>query len=392
MSTDFDSVVNRYGTYSTQWDYVKDRFGESDLLPFTISDMDFKAPSGVSDVLIEAANRGIFGYTRWNNPEFKGAISNWYERRYQSKISTDWIVYSPSVIFSLAKLVEQFSDKGDKVVTLSPCYDAFINTISANDRQLVQMNIGNGMDFSELEKIFSTEHPKIFLLCNPHNPLGIAWTEEQIEQFVDLCNAYHVALISDEIHLDMVRKGIKMNSVANYFEQLTVQTAVLSSASKSFNIPALGCSYALIPNEKDRLDFLFALKQKNALSSVPYLGMLATIECYNNQEQWLDELREYIDNNFIFMRDLLKSKLQLDYQIPDATYLGWIDITGLGVSMEDLQAELVKNEKVAIMDGRVYGNGGLNHLRMNLGAPRSKVEDGLNRLVEAVNNLKVGED
>jgi len=128
------------------------------------------------------------------------------------------------------------------------------------------------------------------------------------------------------------------------------------------------------------------------LSSVPYLGMLATIECYNNQELWLDELREYIDNNFIFMRDLLKSKLQLDYQIPDATYLGWIDITDLGVNMEDLQAELVKNEKVAIMDGRVYGNGGLNHLRMNLGAPRSKVEDGLNRLVEAVNNLKVGEN
>jgi len=387
--SDFDEVVNRYGTYSTQWDYVKDRFGEANLLPFTISDMDFKAPQGVSDMLVDVAKRGVFGYTRWNNPEFKGAISNWYVGRYGVEVDSNWIVYSPSVIFSLAKLVEQFSDPEDKVVTLSPCYDAFINTISANDRQLIQLNINNGLDFSELENIFDREHPKIFLLCNPHNPLGIAWSEEQIGKFVELCNAYHVALISDEIHLDMVRMGIKMNSVSEYFHELTVPTAVLSSASKSFNIPALGCSYALIPNEKDRIDFLFALKQKNALSSVPYLGMLATIECYNNQEKWLDDLRAYIDGNFNYMNSVLHDELNLNYQIPDATYLGWIDISPLDINMETLQDELVKNEKVAIMDGRVYGNGGSNHLRMNLGAPREKIVDGLDRLVQAVNNIRV---
>lgn len=387
--SEFDNVVNRYGTYSTQWDYVKDRFGEENLLPFTISDMDFKAPQGVSDVLIKATNRGIFGYTRWNNPEFKGAITNWYLRRYKARIDPSSIVYSPSVIFSLAKLIEQFSDAKDKVVTLSPCYDAFINTVIANDRQLIQLNICNGLDYSELEQIFKMEHPKIFLLCNPHNPLGIAWSKAQLEKFVELCNAYHVALISDEIHLDMLRVGVKANSIANFFKELTVPIAVLSSASKSFNIPALGCSYALIPDEKDRLDFLFILKQKNALSSVPYLGMLATIECYNNQEKWLDDLRLYIDNNFNYMNKILHDDLELDYKIPDATYLGWIDITPLNINMTQLQNELVRNEKVAIMDGRVYGNGGSNHLRMNLGAPQSKIKDGLSRLVKAVTNIKV---
>lgn len=387
--SDFDNVVNRYGTYSTQWDYVKDRFGEDDLLPFTISDMDFKAPQGVNDMLVEVARRGIFGYTRWNNPEFKGSIVNWYSKRYETKIDSDWIVYSPSVIFSLAKLIEQFSDKKDKVLTLSPCYDAFINTVTANDRQLIQFNIDDGLDYSKLEDVFKIEHPKIFLLCNPHNPLGIAWTSLQLEKFVELCNAYHVSLISDEIHLDMLRIGVQPNSIAEYFKRLTVPTAVLSSASKSFNIPALGCSYALIPDEKDRLDFLFALKQKNALSSVPYLGMLATIECYNNQEKWLDDLRIYIDSNFDYMKGILHDELNIDYEIPDATYLGWIDISSLNIDMELLQNELVKNEKVAIMDGRVYGNGGSNHLRMNLGAPQSKIKDGLNRLVKAVNNIKV---
>lgn len=384
---DFDKVVNRYGTYSTQWDYVKDRFGESNLLPFTISDMDFKAPQGVTDVLIEAAQKGIFGYTRWNNPEFKGAITSWYSRRYDTKIDADSIVYSPSVIFSLAKLVEQFSNPNDKVVTFSPCYDAFINNISSNNRELVQMNINNGMDLDQLEDIFKNEHPKIFLLCNPQNPLGIAWTQSQLQGMVNLCNDYHVALISDEIHLDMLRMGISAHSVADFFKELTVDCAVLSSASKSFNIPGLGCSYALIPDEKNRLEFLYALKQKNALSSVPYLGMLATIECYNHQESWLDDLRRYIDKNFDYMSGVLVDKLNIDYKIPDATYLGWIDISSLGIDMKNLQQELVKNEKVAIMDGRVYGNGGYNHLRMNLGAPLSKVSDGMDRLVKAVNNI-----
>lgn len=386
--SEFDTVVNRYGTYSTQWDYVKDRFGEANLLPFTISDMDFKAPQGVNDMLVEVAKRGVFGYTRWNNPEFKGAITNWYQRRYNVEIDLEWLVYSPSVIFSLAKLVEQFSHEGDKVVTFSPCYDAFINTIYANERQLVQLNIENGLDFDELEEIFKREHPAIFLLCNPQNPLGIAWNKEQLSKMVQLCNSYHVALISDEIHLDMLRMGVKADSIANYFKELTVSSAVLSSASKSFNIPALGCSYALIPDQKDRLEFLYTLKQKNALSSVPYLGMLATIECYNHQEVWLDDLRKYIDSNFEYMQQVLQTELKLDYQIPDATYLGWIDISPLNISMESLQQELVKHEKVAIMDGRVYGNGGVNHLRMNLGAPQSKIKDGLERLVKAVTKVE----
>lgn len=384
---DFDTVVNRYGTYSTQWDYVKDRFGEAGLLPFTISDMDFKAPQGVSDVIIKAAQRGVYGYTRWNNPEFKGAITNWFSHRYNVTIDPETIVYSPSVIFSLAKLVCQFSRVNAKVVTFSPCYDAFINTISANERQLVQMNITNGLDFDELEQVFKVEHPEVFLLCNPQNPLGIAWTSAQIKQIVELCNAYHVAIISDEIHMDVVRHGVEVTSLASYFSKITTQCAVITSASKSFNIPALGCSYALIPNELDRLTFLHALKQENALSSAPYLGILATIECYDHQEDWLNQLNDYVDANFSYMQQLLKTELNYDYQVPDATYLGWIDIATFNLSMDNLQNELVKNEKVAIMDGRVYGNGGTNHLRFNLGAPRSKVQDGLDRLVTAVDSL-----
>lgn len=383
LNYDFKTVIDRYGTFSTQWDFVKDRFGKEGLLPFTISDMDFKVPQGVSDTLISAAQKGLFGYTRWNNADFKNAIKKWFRNRYNAEINEDFIVYSPSVIYSMAKLINQYSERGEKVITFSPCYDAFINTIYGNGRKLVQFNIENGIDFNELEKVFKEESPSVFLLCNPHNPNGIVWSEDYIKKFIELCNNYHVAIISDEIHMDIVRQGIQANTIAKFFKDITGSCAVITSASKSFNIPGLGCSYALIKEEKDRIDFLYNLKKKDALSSVPYLGMLATIECYNNQAEWLDQLRTYIDGNFEYLQKFLKDKLNIDYKIPEATYLGWIDISNSGIEMDELQYEMVEHQNVAIMDGKVYGNGGANHLRFNLGASEIKIQNGLDRLYKA---------
>lgn len=381
---DFDTVVNRYGTYSTQWDYVKDRFGKSGLLPFTISDMDFKVPDGVSKVIIDAAKKGLFGYTRWNNPDLKSAITNWFGKRYNSKIDPNWIVYSPSVIFTLAKLLWQFSSKGDNVLTFSPCYDAFIKTVESNQRNLIEFDINKGIDWNKLEEVIQIQHPKIFLLCNPENPLGIVWSKEQIEKIVELCNAYHMNIISDEIHMDIARKGVVTTTLADYFSKLTVHSAVITSFTKAFNTPSLIFSYALLPDQLDKLEFLKVLKSENALSSCSYLGMLAIIDCYNNEENWLNQLNDYIDGNFVYTQKVLKKELKLDYKIPDATYLTWIDISPLNISMNELQKNLVNEQSVAIMDGRVYGNGGANHLRFNEGAPRKKIEDGLARLIKGI--------
>jgi cystathionine beta-lyase len=387
---DFDTMVDRYGTYSTQWDYVQDRFGQANLLPFTISDMDFKAPQGVNDLIANVAQRGLFGYTRWNNPDFKEAIASWFKKRYKTVIDEQWIVYSPAVIFSLAKLLEQFSRPGDRVVTLSPCYDAFINTITANQRNLIEIDINRGVDFDQLEQTFKTEHPAVFVLCNPHNPLGVAWSHTDLDTIISLCNAYHVAIISDEIHLDVIRQGVETHSLAQFFNDLIVPCAVITSASKAFNIPTLGCSYALIPDDRQRLEFMYMLKQKNALSSVPYLGMLATIQCYQHEESWLNQLNHYIDSNFSYMASFLEEQLGLHYPVPQATYLAWLDTKPLGIPMPLLQEEMVTHQKVAIMDGRVYGNGGKGYLRLNLGAPRPKIEEGLRRFAAAVKVLQGG--
>lgn len=381
---DFDTVIDRYGTYSDQWDYVRDRFGVDNLLPFTISDMDFATAPGVRDVLVKASQKGIFGYTHWDNPAFKGAIAGWYDRRFHVTVDQDSIVYSPSVIFTLAKLLEQFSKPGDKVVTFSPCYDAFIKTITANDRLLLEVDINNGVDWDGLDAYFAREHPAVFVLCNPHNPLGIVWSGEEMQRMVELCNAYHVAFIADEIHMGVVRRGTVVHSLAGYFDQLTGQKAVISSAGKAFNITALGGSFALLTNARDREEFVYGLEYRSALSSIPYLGMLGLIEAFDHQEDWLNQLCDYIDGNFAYLQKFLKDELGLDYQIPAGTYLAWIDITPLGITMPALQDEMIHHQKVAIMDGRMYGNGGAHYLRFNLGAPRSKVAEGLKRLAAAV--------
>ncbi|MEF9936714.1 MAG: aminotransferase class I/II-fold pyridoxal phosphate-dependent enzyme, partial [Carnobacterium sp.] len=175
--TNFDQVTDRTGTYCTQWDYIEDRFGEKNLLPFSVSDTDFKVPTAIIDTLKKRMDHEIFGYTRWNHLSFKGAIQQWYQNRFQSTIETDWVLYSPSVIYSVAKLIELKSERGDYIVMQTPAYDAFFKTITDNQRIIHEnpllFNDGHyTIDFIDLEKRLSHPKTKIFLLCSPHNPTG----------------------------------------------------------------------------------------------------------------------------------------------------------------------------------------------------------------------------
>ena len=385
----FDKVISRYGTYSTQWDYIQDRFGEKNLLPFSISDMDFELPEGTKEVLIQSAERGLFGYTRWNHEDFKEAITGWFARQFQTKLERESIVYSPSVIYSLSVLIQLLSQSQGKIVTFTPCYDAFFQTISENDRRLIGFSLKKeqnkfSIDFEELSLLFEREKPEIFLLCNPHNPTGRAFTELELVKMISLCNQYHVAIISDEIHMDIRRVGIKHIPILKLSSQIKVPVVLLSSASKTFNSPGLGCSYGMIPNRELREAYLAILKRRDGLSSAAYMGLLALQDCYNNQEEWLRNLNKYIDGNFQMVKQKLQDAPYISFDIPEATYLAWIELTGLPVSMDQLQSVLVHEEKVAIMRGDAYGIEGAHYLRLNLGAPREKVEEGINRLLRGI--------
>ena len=390
--SNFKEQRSRYGTYSTQWDYVQDRFGEKGLLPFSISDMDFMIPDGTREILAEAVTRGFFGYTRWNHLDYKQSICHWFLQEFACEVEPDWCVYSPSVIYSLSLCIQLLSQRGDKVVTFTPCYDAFYHCIASNERQLLPFSLTNNqecftIDFTALANVFASEKPAIFLLCNPHNPTGRVFTDEELSTLVSLCQRHNVAILSDEIHMDVRRPGKKHRPILAFTDSLEVPVILLSSPSKTFNTPGLGGSYAIIEDEKVRERFLTMLKARDGLSSIPYPALLATMDCYRNQKEWVVELNQTIDENFTVVKKMLSADSRIHFAIPEATYLGWININDLPYSMDDLQNVLVTQEKIAIMNGAVYGPEGKSYLRFNLGAPKEKIIAGLAGLMHAIDYL-----
>lgn len=389
----FDSFINRLGTYSTQWDYVEDRFGEKDLLPFTISDMDFATPDAIQQALHNRFEHPVFGYTRWNHKDYKFSIKNWYKKRFNSLIDDEWIIYSPSVIYSVSRLIELNSLPNDGVIIQTPAYDAFFKTIGSSNRRIVEnpLKYKQGIysiDFDDLEEKLSEDHNKILLFCSPHNPTGIVWSKKDLKKIIDLCKKYNVFIISDDIHMDITFNELKHTPLTNYIEVYD-QMAVCTSTSKTFNTPGLGGSYTLIPNLKLRTQFINILKNRDGLSSASIPGIISTMTAYNDCEEWVENLRDYVYENFKFVKQYLEHNLpQLKFLIPQATYLGWIDVSGLDYTMDEIQDYLVHKGKVAIMYGDIYGGNGEQFLRLNVGCPRSKLEEGLKRLKISIDMLE----
>lgn len=393
MRERFDDIISRTGTFCTQWDYTEDRFGEKDIIPFSISDMDFQSPPEILDAIKERTNHGIFGYTRWNHHSFKSSISDWYKGRFSAHIENEWILYSPSVIYTVSKLIELLTEENDAIVMQLPAYDAFFNQIKTSKRMLLKNNlIYQGgrycLDYDDLEKKLAYSRTKVFLLCNPHNPTGRVWTKDELKRIIELCEYYDVKVISDDIHMDMVYEGhsyTPVTSVAGKLENVYVCT----SASKTFNTPGLGGSYAIMPNRKIREQFLNEMKFRDGLSSASIFGILAIIEGYQHAGYWVDELKSYLYNNMKMVKVFIDTELpDLKFAMPESTYLAWIDCSRLNKTSSEIQNALVHNGKVGIMSGDVYGAEQGPFLRMNVGCPQTKVLEGLKRLKLAIESLK----
>ena len=382
---DFDHVIDRRGTFSTQWDYIADRFGRNDILPFSISDTDFPVPVEVQDALKERLTHPIYGYTRWNHATYKDSIVHWFERDGHTKINPDWIVYSPSVVFTIATLIRMKSDPGDGVAVFTPMYDAFYGTIKQNDRVLIPIRLaaadeGYVIDWDSLATVLAEKQTKIFLLTNPHNPTGHVFTKSELARLYDLCQAAHVFLISDDIHRDIVYPGHSYEPMTNVG---TSDVALCCSGSKTFNTPGLIGSYAFLPDHDVRAQFLTELKQKNALSSVSIFGMLAQIAAYNGSEDYVEQLTDYTKNNMELVASYLEENLpELQFSLPDATYLAWINVSKLRLTSEELQHRLVNGGHVGIMAGKTYGD--TRYLRMNIACPKKKLVMGLERLKKGI--------
>ena len=389
--TDFSQVIDRHGTWCTQWDYVADRFGSADLLPFTISDMDFATAPCVIDALNLRLQHGVLGYSRWKNDDFLGAVTGWYRRRFASEIDPQSIVYGPSVIYMVAEMIRQWSAIGDGIVVHTPAYDAFFKTIEGNQRRVAAVPLhqaagGWECDMAALETALADPRNTVMLLCSPHNPTGKVWRREELETMAALCEKHGVRVISDEIHMDM---AWARHPHVPWCEVGRSPWALFTSGSKSFNIPALTGAYGLIASPADRERYLQALKNRNGLSSPSVPALVAHIAAYGEGEAWLDALRDYLQQNLRFIADALNDAFpELRWQPPEATYLAWIDLRALNIDDRLLQKVLIEQQKVAIMPGYTYGEEGSGFVRLNAGCPRSKLEKGVAALINALHAIR----
>lgn len=388
---DFNKKLDRTNTYCTQWDYVEDRFNEKHLLPFTISDMDLEYPEEISKSLTKRLEHRVLGYSRWKHEDFRGSICGWYHRRFETEINSQWIYYSPSVIYSVSKCLELFSEEGDGVLLLTPSYNAFFDVVKNNNRKLVLSSLINNdssysIDFKDFEN--KCKKSKVFILCNPHNPVGKVWSENDLVKMVDICRKYNVHIISDDIHMD-IDYHKKMTPILKITDTKDIHIVICSSPSKTFNTAALTGSYIIIPEEDIQQKFETITRYRDFVNSPAILSVLATITAYDECEYWVDELLEHLYRNLKFVKEYLEKNIpELTMKMPDGCYFAWIDFKKLNVSSKEFQDALIHVGKVAIMPGSTYGEDGEYYLRFNVGSSLDKVRDGLDRVYKTIQYLK----
>lgn len=331
------------------------------------------------------------GLQSLENDDFLAAISHWFLTRHNTQIDPQSVVYGPSVIYMVSELIRQWSSTGDAVVIHTPAYDAFYNAIKGNQRTVHPVALekrahGWYCDMAKLEETLSRPESKILLLCSPQNPTGKVWTRDELETMASMCQRHGVKVISDEIHMDMVwdqQPHIPWSQVARG------DWALLTSGSKSFNIPALTGAYGIVEDADSRNHYLAALKGRDGLSSPAVLALTAHIAAYQHGAPWLDALRDYLAANLHYVAHELNAAFpELNWQIPQSTYLAWIDLRPLNIDDHALQDVLIHQQKVAIMPGYTYGEEGRGFVRLNAGCPRAKLEKGVNGLINAIRSLR----
>jgi len=392
MKYDFDKLVERSNTASVKWDATEELFGEKDLLPLWVADMDFKVPAEVVQAIQSQAEHGIFGYTM-KKPSYYEAIIDWMKDHHNWVIEKEWICHSPGVVTALNLIVQAFSEPGDKIIVQPPVYYPFMKAIQNHDRQVVYnpllFNEGRyEMDFEDLiSKIDSSV--KMILLCNPQNPGGRVWTESELKRLGDICLERGVLVVSDEIHQDLVFKPGKHIPFAAISEQFGDNSITCTAPSKTFNLAGLQTSNIIISNKTLKEKFV-AEGEKYAVTMSNSFGAIATEAAYNHGGQWLEEVLDYVEGNLHFITKYFKSNLPVLKVLPlEATYLAWIDCRELGLTSEELEKLFLSKAKVALNQGHVFGPGGEGFVRMNLACSRSIVEQAVQQMKEAIDSISV---
>lgn len=390
MKFNFDKIIDRTNNFSAKWSEMNKNFGTNNLLPMWVADMDFLTAPCVMEALKDRLEQGIFGYTT-RPSSYNESIVNWLDNRFSWKINQEWLMFSPAVITSISLLIQNLTQKNDKIMIQEPVYSPFHSIVESNERNLVispLVKLDDGsyvMDYEDIEA--KIKDVKIFILCNPHNPVGRVWTREELTRLGEICLKHNVLVISDEIHSDIILKNHKHTPFASISKEFSENTITCMAPTKTFNLAGLQSSFLVISNPyyyevMDKAFSILDIKRNNAFS------LVATEAAYNYGEDWLYELIKYIEDNVDFAIDYIKNHIpQLKVKKPEGTYLLWVDFSNLNVDKEDLKNALINKGRIALSDGSSFGIGGDGYYRINLACPRSMVLEGLKRIEFAINSL-----
>lgn len=387
----FDEIINRKQTQSIKWDMMNEVYqldNTEDILPMWVADMDFAAPAVMTQAIEKRLASKVFGYT-YADLELKQAISHWFTTRHNWTIEPSTILFKQGVVPAIATIVETFTAPGDKVAMCTPVYPPFFNVPVAQKRAFVTCDLieADGiysMDFDAIEQLFK-DGAKLFILCNPHNPIGIIWQKEQLEQLVALCIQYDVYLLSDEIHADLLFKG----SYTPIFTVDGVEKAKVIACiapTKTFNVAGIQLAMMVVPNEEIRQQLELAAAS-HAEMGPNLFAIDAGKALYTEGAEWLDALLPYLQRNIDYVVEELNKLDGVSVKAPDGTYLMWIDTRASGHSEKEWMQALLITGKLALEPGSKYGQAGTGFFRMNIASPFALVQDGVERFKQALSSL-----
>ena len=413
MKYNFDEIVERRGTHCVKWDESP----SDDVIPLWVADMDFKTAPQILEAVKKRAEHGVFGYTVVEE-DYYVAVINWFRRRHNWRIHREEILYTTGVVPAMSVAIKALTMPGEKVLILSPDYNCFFSSVRNNGCEVLETSLIRGyegtgarglensleaesnlvpphlrttvpptfsIDWDDFEAKCSDEKTTVFLLCNPHNPTGRVWTKEELERMNDICLKHNVKVVSDEIHCELMMPGHTFQPFAAVSEACRKNSVILNSPSKSFNIAGLQIANIIVsnPSWRRRIDRAINI---NEVCDVNPFGPVALIAAYNESEDWIDELNQYLWGNYQVLCDFIDKNLPQWKVCPlEGTYLPWVDVSAMGIPVDELCDRLLREAKVWINPGTMYGReSGMGYVRFNIATQRSRLIEALERIKASI--------
>lgn len=390
MLYNFDEVVDRRGTDCLKYDMLRPFFGEDDILPLWVADMDFRTPDFIMEAIRKRLEHEVLGYT-FRSQGFYDSVIGWVKRRHNWDIRKEWISFSPGVVSAITASVLAFTKPGEKVIVQTPVYFPFFECVRGTKRRLVEnpLKLADGryqFDLDDLESKIDAK-TRMLLLCSPHNPGGMVWKPEELRALDEICRRHNILVVSDEIHSDLLFEGNRHTPYASLGEETASRTIVAMAPSKTFNVAGLSSSFVVIPDpalKKKYEKLMYTLHIHGG--NIP--GTVALEAAYTHGDNWLAQMMAYVQENYNFLDSFLKQHLpKVGVMRPEATYLVWLDFRAYGMKDRQLNRFIVTHARTGLNNGGRFGTGGDGFMRINIGCPRSLLEEGLQRLYMAFRDL-----